>query len=498
MEIIKRIIMWIRSFLAWLFGKNKKTKNRNKNSEKLNKSKTNGTYNNTTLPPYMMIDDQGKLILTNNIQNIKRSLLNDDFKKQEIAKIIALISNFIDTNDIEEYLNKQDFDKLNNKKIDVLLDKVDAKIKEDVYGVINEYQEHSRIIKETIHNLDEITGYIKNNNISYVTSDLINDKLQNIKEDSEKKDEQTVLLDRKFFDTIKKWDKKIIHEVELEYKKVNYVTISNIMIDEIITKYLKIEEDYHNHRFNKSYYERELGKIKEQINFLRKIKNSKEVYEEITKLKKELYTKSKDKYDILYNNEIFLNINKKCDELLSKVNQKVIDIKKKENEKKKEEQEDENEKEKIKDEYIKKILLRFQDLNLSRELILLHKNRESEILDYSNTLLYLDTVYFDFIHGISDGFNFQRNKTKTELVKLYNDLNNIKSHIKNEEHIPIEHINFKMEDLVDAVVVRKNEVENMINKQKKSLHSTLVDEKIDQIKEQFLEKSHEKVLKKSN
>ena len=39
--------------------------------------------------------------------------------------------------------------------------------------------------------------------------------------------------------SIKSWDKNIIDEVKLEYERVNYVTISTVMIDRIINKYQK-------------------------------------------------------------------------------------------------------------------------------------------------------------------------------------------------------------------------------------------------------------------
>ena len=188
-------------------------------------------------------------------------------------------------------------------------------------------------------------------------------------------------------------------------------------------------------------------------------------------MRKELYTKSKDKYDILYNNEIFMNIDNKCDELLNKVNQKVVDIKKNEDNKVFKE----NKKDKLKEEYLKKILLRFKDLNLSRDLILLHQKRELEIEDYGNLSLYLSDVYHEFVKGVSNEFNYQRNKTKTELVKLYNDLNNIISYNKGEKHVSIDHINFKMMDLIDAVKIKKIEVENSIGDFKEISNSNVVD-----------------------
>ena len=488
MTIIKRIIIWIINFLKKLFGKiNKKTKKITKNK---NIDKNKNLYNSTSFPPYMMIDDSGKLVLIKNIQDTKTKLKNNDIKKREIAKIIALLSNVgIDKKVLEDSLYKEE--KLDNKKLESILVNCDSVVKENVYKIIDDYKKSSTIIKETISNLDNLTEYVKKNDISFETSNLINSELSNIT--TKTIEEKPVSIDKDVLNKIKNWDKNIISEVKLEYQKVNYVTISTVMIDKMMDKYKKIEEDYKNHRYNKSYYEKELNKIKEQINYLKKIKNGNVVYSEIEKLKKELYTKSKDKYDILYNNEIFMDVNKKCDELLNKVNQKVVDIKKEEKDK-----EEENKKEKLKEEYLKKILLRFKDLNLSRELILLHQEKEKEIDDYSDTSIYLNQVYLEFIEGVSDNFNYQRNKAKTELVKLYNDLNNIMSHGKKEKHISIDHINFQMEDLIDAVKIRKEEVEKNIDIKKNPTYSMQVDEKIQQFEEKFLEKEHGKTLKKSS
>lgn len=477
--------MWIIYFFKKLFGKDiKKTKKITKTIEKNEK-----LFKSSMLPPYMMIDESGKLVLINNIEKAKQILKNNDIKKREIAKIIALLSNIGIDKETLESLNKED--KLDNKRLEAVLASCDSVVKENVYKIIDDYNKKTVLIKETINTLDNMTEYVKKNDISFETSNLINNEVSNITIESI--EDKPVTIDKDVLNTIKNWDKNIVGEVKLEYEKVNYVTISTLMIDKMMDKYKKIEEDYKNHRFNKSYYEKELNKIKEQINYLKKIKNTSAVYTEIEKLKKELYTKSKDKYDILYNNEIFMDMNKKCDELLNKVNQKVVDIKKEDKSK-----EEENKKERLKEEYLKKILLRFKDLHLSRELILLHQQKEVEIEDYGDLSIYLNQVYLEFIDGVSDKFNYQRNKAKTELVKLYNDLNNIMSHQKKEEHISIEHINFKMEDLIDAVKIRKEEVENNIDIKKKSPYSSQVDEKIQQFEEKFIGIEHGKTLKKAS
>ena len=109
---------------------------------------------------------------------------------------------------------------------------------------------------------------------------------------------------------------------------MNYVTITTVFIDQEYEKIKKLQDDFKSHRYNKYYYEREINQIKQELNKIKNLKNRKDVNDSINNLKKELLTKSKDKYDILYNNEVFMNLEKECDNLLDKINAKVVDIKK--------------------------------------------------------------------------------------------------------------------------------------------------------------------------
>ena len=71
--------------------------------------------------------------------------------------------------------------------------------------------------------------------------------------------------------------------------------------------------------------------------------------------------------------EIFLNLDKTCEELLYKVNRKVVDIKKitKKDSKEEVKKNDDKDKEKEQElEWQEKIIKRFQDLELARKLIL--------------------------------------------------------------------------------------------------------------------------------
>ena len=185
--------------------------------------------------------------------------------------------------------------------------------------------------------------------------------------------------------------------------------------------------------------------------------HKREINKHIEKLKKELYTKSKDKYDLLYNNEVFTKFNKECDSLLNKINAKVIDIKK--TEEKHEEKQNEQEK---KTSRIENIIKRFQDMELARKIIMQTQKEDIELFD-SDMDSYLNKIFKKYETGMEEEFNFLRNKRKTELVVFFNELNMAISKEKKEPYIMIEHINFRMNDLEEAVDVKKNEVKKIFN-----------------------------------
>ena len=78
-------------------------------------------------------------------------------------------------------------------------------------------------------------------------------------------------------------------------------------------------------------------------------------------------------------------------------------------------------------------------------------------------------------------------------------LNNILSIVKKSTFVSIDHINFQMNDLVEAVKSKKEELEKEIIGANELDSSELVDEKIENIRERFIGiDAHKKVLKKTN
>ena len=485
MTLIKRIIAWIINLFKHIFSSKinvKKTVLPKNDINKLDNKKrilSNDVFNDN-IPPYLIISNQDKELLIDNIHKLKEILMNKSSKETIIKKITELLGDSIEKetlNKIKQELNQEDFSKSSISKIKGVLKEFNVD-KERINIVINTIDKEQESIVKKVSNINHLLEYIDENDISIIGKDDINNELNS---------DVTVIFNKDIVNVIKDWNKSIINDVMLEYEQVNYVTVSTTLIDKIIEKYKNIEDDYHHHRYNKNYYNQELNKLKSQINYLQNIKNRHDVDIEIKKLRKQLYSKSKDKYDLLYNNEIFMNINNKCDELLKNINQRIVDIKTNSKNiiEKQENQQQED--------YLQKILLRFKDIELAKQLILFSQNKD---IGLNDKISYIDSIYKEFLVGIDEPFNFNRNKAKTELVKLYNDLNKVIYSAKKESYIIVEHINFRMEDLIDAVIVKKNELCSICPKEKDLHNSELVNEKIEKMKKKYLERNKKELVKK--
>ena len=470
MQLIKKIIGWLISLFRMIFKKEDRKANKlsSKNINRVtnkNKIKAVTSVIDETLPSYMFLSKREKDLLINSIRETKKKIENDsnDYLNNEINDFIKILDEYVKEdnfelkeivtslkNDLHKGINKN-----TNKQLDLLSNYLPNNKKEEISIKYNILCNDKLTIKENISKVDNIINSLEKKNISLIEKNNIeetNDTFINSKSDSIIEDVTNYNKDVLYI--MENINKNIIDKVKLEYKKINYITLSTELIDEIQDKLQKVEDNYKNHRYNKYYYDREIKKIKRQILELKELKNKPYVYNEILKLRKELYTKSKDKYDILYNNEIYMDINQKCDDLINKVNAKVVDIKKEKKEK---------DKQKKNNEYIKNILLRFQDMKLAREIIM-NKNLE-DFKNESEMLFYIKNMYDEFSSNTIDkSFNFDRNRDKTELVVFFNKLSKVNSYLKKEQFIPIEHINFRMNDLLEAVDYKKEELNTIMSK----------------------------------
>lgn len=452
MALIRKIINWLIKLFKKLFG-NKKISKKVKSS--INKQSNKHYFKeygfdkdtfNSSFPIYLMVDD---------------------WEKNELIRKIKLID-----------------DKLEDKDKNII----------------------NNLIKK-----------IEKNELSFYQNELINEKLDSLLEDTKfeiNTQEKIISLDKDVMEILENYDRNIKEKTKKEYDVVNYVTLTTLLIDETNLEVEKLYDDFHHHKHNKYYYERELKKIKKRLNNLRKLRENESVFNEIEELKRDLYTKKKDKYDLLYNDEVFYSFDKVCDDLLKKVNRRIIDLKKEKEEKrvvKKEKQEDKTEQKKEDKERLKKekellenVLKRFQDIELARKILLL-QNKDIEMNDPNDLLQHINLFYLEFISGEKFKFNYDRNKTKLELVKLLNNINKVNAILTKEEHIPLEHINYSMIDLVNLGIEKKEELDSFMeerfNYQKeKDEVNILVDNKLNIIKEKELEKEDKKhiLVKKAN
>jgi hypothetical protein len=170
-----------------------------------------------------------------------------------------------------------------------------------------------------------------------------------------------------------------------------------------------------------------------------------------------------------------MNFDKECDLLLDKINAKVVDIKKEETKEEKKEIDIKKQKQ------LENILLRFKDMELARKYIAFIQEEDLELLDKDENE-FIETMYKRFNNELLLDFNFKRNRQKTELVVLFNELNMIINKKTNEPYINLDHINFRMEDLVEAVEVKKDNLAKIIDKEETE-DSIKTSEKIDSLKE---------------
>ena len=460
MNTIKKIIAWIISLFKDLFGKSSTSRKKVLKTKKSvgksdSKLKVNAQItSNDTMPSYMLLSIDGK----ENISEIKKKLFDDIsfFKRTEIDNLIKNLH--MNTNISKEdsirlsNLLIEDIDKIDWKEITEIVNKYDSKYQGMVTNTYNTIIEKEKCYTDFNRDLDKMSNILDKHDVSIVTVNRISeeeDKLLNKKNIFNEVDDITYFR-KTFYDVIDNYDKSFLDEVKTEYHKVNYVTITSLMIDKNITRFRELEENYRKHRFNKHYYEREINRIKQELSTLRDLKNKRVVEEELVRLRKELYTKSKDKYDILYNNEIFMSIDKQCDDLLNNINTKIVDIKKEKKEEKKQVEE--------KKHYLDNVILRFKDMELARKLIMSSIDEEDIDIRETTIINYLNKVFDKFYEGVNDQFNFDKNKGRTELVILYNDLNRLISTIRKEKFVPIEHINFRLDDLKEAVIYKKDEI----------------------------------------
>ena len=329
MTLIKRIINWLKKLFRKLFGI--KEKEKVKKSE-ISKRMLGGkqmqanvdAFFDDTMPSYMIIGDKSKEKLLYGISIMKKILIenHDNLKEKEIIAILEYIkkSDKVDDkiiNKIDKFTNEKD-KLLNMDVIKSLVKNLDDETKKDIMEKYQSIVEKDNDFKIQIDNIDKLCETIKEMDVSLVMEDEIDKEVDNVtnsKDVVNEPEEKAEEFNKNISIILENVDKDIIEEVMKEYSKVNYVTLSTVIIDKNYDRFKQLVDDYKNHRYNRIYYEREVNRIKRELNRIKNLKNKEEVNKHILELRKELYTKSKDKYDLLYNNEVFMNLEKECDDL---------------------------------------------------------------------------------------------------------------------------------------------------------------------------------------
>ena len=255
LKIIKEFIIKLWNWLINLFFKNKETNLSTK--KKKNKHITNKTLHKA----YINHDEEN-----DNIINLYTGVLP---KELEII----------------------------NNKLDTIRKKVIKNNDEDIKKELNTLNNIGDLITEQkifINNFDEIKSIIDNTLFDEDLHLNTQEKISLLKENIEE------LID----ENLNTYEKNIIKKAYYEYEKVNYVIITTMIIDDIYNDLQKLNDKSLKNQHNKEYFIRKIKEIEEKIEHIKTLNTKEEVVRELENLKNDVYTKRKDKYDLLYNSEI--------------------------------------------------------------------------------------------------------------------------------------------------------------------------------------------------
>ena len=481
---MKRIILFIKKFFAWIlsffFDRNKTTKKKKivvktrdskevkikeKGNTFVNRDEDMGESHIVDIYPYTeakelksiqdLIDELEKKVIDINDENLEKELDNLKEIKKVIENKIAIK---------EE--KKEEVKKEKEEKKEEKVNKVE-KQEEKVVEPLEPVKEEPLNVAQT-------------EDIKEVLEEAVNDKELNVNTDEKinniKKEINKIVDDR-----INTYEKKIIEKAYFKYDKVNYVVTTTLEIEDLEKDIKELQDNLNTNKHKKSYYVDKVREIEKKIERLKKINKNPKVYDELQRLKEDFYTKSIDKYDLLYNKEVFINLEEQCDNIIEKITvkekeQEEIEEKEKEEKKEAKRQEKEREKEirelrrqereqrrKEQEEYRDNIIKRYLDLKKANTILLTNSiiHRERIKNNNNNMAKTLLDDYDDFLEGEENTFNFDRNKNKTEVGKLYNNLLEVLSNEQGIEFYPIEHINYQYQELLEETLLTKEAVEDI-------------------------------------
>ena len=144
-------------------------------------------------------------------------------------------------------------------------------------------------------------------------------------------------------------------------------------------------------------------------------------------------------------------------------------------------------------------------MEIAHKILLLREKRRKKLNSKEELINEILNYYNDFLIGENNEFRFSRNKVKTEVNKLYNDITSTICMMEKKEFIPLEHINIKLTTLTEKTLEHQTMLNYMLEKKhqyKMEEHETskAVSSKLIRILKQEKNKEivnkNEKVLKK--
>ena len=443
---MKRIILFIKKFFAWIlsffFDRNKTIKKKNKKVVA------------------KVVSKKGSKV----VSKVAFSNRDEDMGESHII-------------DVYPYTEAKDL-----KSIDELIEKLSDKVE-----IINDEhkEEEIKVIKEIKEAITkkvdtEPLNVSQEEDIKEVLTEAINDKEIHIDTDQKIRNIQKEIdkvLDKK----INKHDKDIIEKAYYKYEKVNYVVATTMEIEELEQDLKDLEDSVKRGLHKRSYYEDKIKEIEKKINRLRKINKNPKVYDELERLKDDFYTKSIDKYDLLYTKEVFVNLDKQCENIMDYIDSKELEEEKNETDRKEKLEENRTKRElereeerklreqerdkrqRKKEEFEDNIIKRYLDLKMANTILatnlIVHRERMKK-----GIIKTLEDDYEDFLIGEENTFNFDRNKQKTEVCKLYNNLLEVLCNEQKTLFTPVEHINYQYQTLLEDTIATKDAVERLAEK----------------------------------
>ena len=287
---MKRIILFIKKFFAWIlsffFDRNKTSKKSKKSKNKILSKKS--------------IKLNAKQSFVNRDEDMGESHIVDIYpytEAKELKSIQDLIDELekkvIDINDenLEKELdNLKEIKKVIENKIAIKEEKkeeVKKEKEEKKEEKVNKVEKQEEKVVEPLEPVkEEPLNVAQTEDIKEVLEEAVNDKELNVNTDEKinniKKEINKIVDDR-----LNTYEKNIIEKAYFKYDKVNYVVTTTLEIEDLEKDIKELQDNLNTNKHKKSYYVDKVREIEKKIERLKKINKNPKVYDELQRLKDE-------------------------------------------------------------------------------------------------------------------------------------------------------------------------------------------------------------------